>query len=110
MVGNKKIEIKEIDLKVMVDYEKKYKEMELIVSSLRLDTVLSRLIGTSRDKIKDKIKNKEIIVNYNIINNNSYILHDNDVFSVRRYGKYKYVGIVKSTKKNNYIIKCLKYI
>ena len=33
-----------------------------------------------------------------------------DIFSVKKYGKYKYVGIVKATKKDNYIIKVLRYL
>ena len=37
-------------------------------------------------------------------------LKENDIFSIRRYGKYKFVGIVKSTKKNNFIVRYLKYI
>ncbi|MEE3343311.1 MAG: YlmH/Sll1252 family protein [Bacilli bacterium] len=110
MIGNKSVKVKEVDLNTLDNYKKNYEEMELIVSSLRLDTVLSRIIGTNRDKIKIKMKNKEIVVNYKIINNNSYNLHEGDVFSIRRYGKYKYIGIVKMTKKDNYIIKILRYI
>ena len=110
MIGNKSIKIKEISLDIMNDYRRKYEELEFIVSSLRLDTVLSRLIGTSRDKVKDKFRDKDIIVNYKIINNNSYILEDGDIFSIRRYGKYKYIGVVKTTKKDNYIIKILRYL
>ena len=90
--------------------KKKYEEVEIIVSSLRIDTVISRIIGTNRDKIKDKIKNKEIMINYNYLSNNSYTFRDGDIFSIRKFGKYKYVGIIKTTKKDNYIIKYLKYI
>ena len=57
-----------------------------------------------------EVKNKEVIVNYDVMNKNSYILKENDIFSIRRYGKYKFVGIVKSTKKNNFIVRYLKYI
>ena len=110
MVGNKSIKLKSVSLDIMNDYERKYEVLEFIVSSLRLDTVLSRLIGTSRDKIKNKFRDKDIIVNYKIINNNSYILEDGDIFSIRRYGKYKYMGVVKATKKDNYIIKVLRYL
>ena len=110
MVGNKNIRLKEVSLEIMNDYKREYEELEFIVSSLRLDTILSRLIGTSRDKIKNKFRDKEIIMNYKIINNNSYILENGDIFSIRKYGKYKYVGIVKTTKKDNYIIKILKYL
>ena len=109
-VGNKSIKIREIDIHTLDNYRKKFEEKEIIVSSLRIDTVISRIIGTSRDKIKDKIKNKEILVNYKVLTNNSYFLHVDDVFSVRKFGKYKFMWIVKMTKKDNYIIKYLKYI
>lgn len=110
MVGNKKVSLEEVDLSVLDNYERKYEEKEIIVSSLRIDNIISGIINTSRKIALDKIKNKEVIVNYDVMNKNSYILKENDIFSIRRYGKYKFVGIVKSTKKNNYIVKYLKYI
>lgn len=110
MVGNKKVSLEEVDLSVLDNYERKYEEKEMIISSLRVDNVISDIINTSRKVALDKIKNKEVIVNYDVMNKNSYILKENDIFSIRRYGKYKFVGIVKSTKKNNYIVKYLKYI
>lgn len=110
MVGNKKVSLEEVDLSVLDNYERNYEEKEIIVSSLRIDNIISGIINTSRKVALDKIKNKEVIVNYDVMNKNSYILKENDIFSIRRYGKYKFVGIVKSTKKNNYIVRYLKYI
>ena len=110
MVGNKKVSLEEVDLSVLVNYERKYEEKEIIVSSLRIDNIISGIINTYRKVALDKIKNKEVIVNYDVMNKNSYILKENDIFSIRRYGKYKFVGIVKSTKKNNFIVRYLKYI
>lgn len=109
-IGNQKIKLEELDIDVLKDYERKYEEIELIVSSIRIDTVISRIIKTNRNDVIDKIKNKEVLLNYEILNRNSYILKDNDVFSIRKYGKYRYIGIVSNTKKNNLIIKCFKYI
>ena len=110
MVGNKKVSLEEVDLSVLDNYERKYEEKEMIISSLRVDNVISGIINTSRKVALDKIKNKEVVVNYDVMNKNSYILKENDIFSIRRYGKYKFVGIVKSTKKNNFIVRYLKYI
>lgn len=109
-IGNKKVLLKEIDLSSLDNYERKYEELSLIVSSLRIDNVISKIIKTSRENVINKIKNDEVILNYEILNKNTYILKENDIFSIRRYGKYKYIGFVKSTKKDNYIIKFLKYI
>ena len=110
MVGNKKVSLEEVDLSVLDNYERNYEEKEIIVSSLRIDNIISGIINTSRKVALDKIKNKEVVVNYDVMNKNSYILKENDIFSIRRYGKYKFVGIVKSTKKNNFIVRYLKYI
>lgn len=109
-IGNSKVTFKEVNINVLDNYERQYIECSTIVSSLRIDNVISKIIGTSRDKIKEKIKNKEILINYEILNNNSYNLNENDCFSIKRNGKYKFIGIIKSTKKDNYIIKYKKYI
>ena len=100
MIGNKKVSLEEVNLSVLDNYERKYEEKEMIISSLRVDNVVSGIINTSRKVALDKIKNKEVIVNYGVMNKNSYILKESDIFSIRRYGKYKFVGIVKSTMKN----------
>ena len=110
MIGNNSVQLEVIDINYLKDYKHKYEELKLIVSSNRLDSVVSKIINSSRDKAIDKIKNKEVIVNYEVINKNSYVLKDNDIFSIRRYGKYKYVGVIGNTKSNNKIIKCLKYV
>lgn len=110
IIGNKKVVLEEVSLDVLKDYERKYEENEMIVSSLRIDSIVSSIIKSSRSKALEKIKNKEVIVNYEVMSKNSYLLKENDIFSIRRYGKYKFVGIVKSTKKDNYIVKYLKYV
>lgn len=110
MIGNHKIKLKEVPLNIIENYTKKYEEIELIVSSLRIDNVISNIIGTSRESIKRKFLDDEIILNYEICHKLNYELKENDIFSIRRYGKYKYNGIIKTTKKNNLIIKILKYI
>lgn len=110
MIGNKKVSLEEVNLSVLDNYERKYEEKEIIVSSLRIDNIISGIINTSRKVALDKMKNKEVVVNYEVMNKNSYILKESDIFSIRRYGKYKFVGIVKSTKKNNFIVRYLKYI
>ena len=110
LIGNKKVLLKEIDINYLSDYERKYEELEFIVSSNRVDNVIAKLINTSRDNVSDKIKNREVIVNYEELNKSTYTLKEGDIFSIRRYGKYKFVGVVNTTKKNKIVVKCLKYI
>lgn len=110
LIGKNRVTIEEVSLSILDNYKRAYEEFNIIVSSLRLDSIVSAIINSSRAKALEKLQNKEVIVNYDIALKNSYILKENDIFSIRRFGKYKFIGIVKSTKKDNYIVKCLKYI
>lgn len=109
-IRNSSVELEEIDINTLKDYHQKYEEYSIIVSSLRIDTIISRITNTNRSSVIDKIKDKEILVNYEILTKNSYTLKENDIFSIRKFGKYKFIGIEKTTKKDNYIIKYLKYV
>ena len=55
------------------------------------------------------IKNKHVILNYSILKNSSTLLKENDIFSIRRKGKYKFSKIIKNTKKDNIIIEYYRY-
>ena len=108
-IKNIPITLKKEDISVIENYQRKYEECEIIVTSLRIDTVLSRITGLSRTIILSKMKNKEIYLNYEILTNNSYNLKEGDIFSIRKYGKYKYNKILKNTKKGNLLINFFKY-
>ena len=110
MIGNKKVSIEEIDINELKNYERKYEEIDVIVSSLRIDNVISRIINVNRKEVINKIKNKEVILNYDVLTKGTYILKEEDVFSIRKCGKYKYIGVINTTKKDNLVIKYLKYI
>ena len=109
-VRNSKIEVIELDINYLANYERKYEKLELIVSSERIDTIVAQLANTSRALVKDKVRDKEILLNNQKLKNLSYTLKENDTFSIRKIGKFKYIGIIKTTKSNNYIVEVLKYI
>lgn len=108
-IKNSKIELIEHPIEILKNYKKQFETITIISSSNRIDTVIARLIQTSRQNILEKLKNKEITLNYQILKNNSYILKENDVFSIKKFGKFQYIGIKKETKSKNYIIECKKY-
>ena len=109
MVKNSKIELEEIDISYLEDYERSYEKLEFIVSSLRIDTIVSLICHTSRSNINDMLKRKEIMLNYDYLKNSDYKLKDGDIFSIKKIGKFKFNGILKSTKSDHYIIEVLKY-
>lgn len=109
-IGKYNITLEKLDSDYLKNYERQYEEIELIVTSLRIDTVISRIIHSNRDSIKDKIKNKEIYLNHGLLKKIDYKLREGDIFSIRKFGKYKFIKVANTTKKDNYIILLNKYI
>ncbi len=109
-VKNSNVILEEISIEMLKDYERKYESFEIIVSSNRIDTVISRICNISRNNFSDMIKKKEIILNYDFLKNSSYKLKENDTFSIKGIGKFKYIGVLKNTKGNNCVIQLLKYL
>ena len=110
MVKNSSVEIENIPLEVLEEYERSYEEIELLVSSNRMDTVISTLIHTKRSLIDHMIQKREILLNYDYLKDSSYKLKEKDVFSIKRIGKFRYEGVIKNTKSDHFIIKLFKYI
>lgn len=109
-IKNSKIKLQEIDINLLINYERKYEKIELIVSSTRIDTIISSIIHTSRREISNLISKRAIMLNYDYLSSTDYKLKENDVFSVKKYGKFKFNNIIKKTKKDNLIVELLQYM
>ena len=108
-IKNSSVTLEEVDISLLKDYERSYEKIELIVSSLRIDTIVSCICHIPRSSIKDMIKKKEIIFNYDLLKSSSTILKSGDIFSIKKVGKFKFMGIIKTTKSNHYIVEVYKY-
>ena len=86
-----------------------YREITGTVPSLRLDAVVSTALGLSRAKAAEIIKAVGAEVNFEEKHDCSYNLKETDVFSVRRYGKYRLSAVSGITKKGRIHITILKY-
>ncbi len=108
-IKNNKINLVEENLSLCNSFKQEYITKEYIVTSLRIDNVISTIINNSRNQVLEKFTNKEILLNYEEDIKPTRILRENDIFSIRKYGKYKFSKIVKTTKKGGYIIEILMY-
>lgn len=109
-IGNKKIKLVKRDLNIVSNYKNKYYSINFNVSSLRIDSIISKLIPTSRVGAKEFIKDKKVIVNYTVLSNNNYMLKEDDIFSIRGIGKFKFIRIIGKNKKDKYVVEINKYI
>lgn len=103
-----KIEIINYDL--LEKTEIKFEEKKIIVSSLRLDNMISEIAGLSRTKAKEVIEEGRVFINNKNEFKISKLLNINDVINIRGKGKYIFEGIENRTKKNNLILLIKKYI
>ena len=108
-IKNNKINLVEEDISLSNSFKQEYITKEYIVTSLRIDNVISTITNNSRNQVLDKFTNKEILLNYEEDIKPTRILRENDIFSIRKYGKYKFSKVLKTTKKGGFIIEILMY-
>lgn len=109
-ISGKKVKLLNIPIEQAKEFSRKYEKIEIIVSSLRIDAVVSKIINKSRNVTKEKFNNNEIILNYEICTKQTHILKKGDIFSIRKYGKYTCETAIPKKNKNRYILTINKYI
>lgn len=108
-IGKNKVKIDVVDIELISNYHYDYEEMNILVSSLRIDNVVSTLTNNSRNSVEELFKDKFVFINYLPVTKRTYILKENDIIGIRRNGKYRFDSIVKVTNKEKFIIKICKY-
>lgn len=108
VINGERIELLE-DTDIVLNKDR-FLKMKLLVSSMRVDTIVSKITNTNRLKVNSMIKDNIILVNYNTVKSSSLILKNNDILSIRKYGKYIIKNIIGTTKKNNLVLEIEKYI
>ena len=91
-------------------YTPRYEEIKGSVASIRLDALLALAFSSSRSKLSGLIEEAKVYVNGKLITNNGYQVKEDDIISVRGYGKFRYKGSMSKTKKNREYVSIHKYI
>ena len=86
-----------------------FEELNLTVSSLRLDNVVAAVSGLSRDKTKQCILSGNVTLNFLPCENVSKSVSEGDSLSIRGKGKYKISGVLGETKKHRIRIKAIHF-
>lgn len=79
------------------------------ISSNRLDSLIAVAMKTSRSSVSGLISGGKVFVNSKVILSNSYLVKDDEIISIRGYGKYIYKGVQSQTKKGKLRVLLLKY-
>lgn len=91
------------------DIQPNYSEEVLLVSSERADTIVAHFTKLSRSAAVELFREKAVYVNGRVYENNSGVLKNGDILSVRGYGKMIYDGIEASTRKGKLKVNIRRY-
>lgn len=85
----------------ILTFERQFKRLSLVIASNRIDGLLGKIWGHSRQKSLDLIKQKKVKVNDHDITKKDYRFANNDVIALRGKGKARVISIDQRTKKGN---------
>lgn len=88
----------------------RFREFQITVSSMRLDTVLSSIIRKSREKARKMIHGSLVSVNYQTIEDCDHLCNNSDILSVRGVGRFMIGETVTKTRSGNMIIKARQFV
>ena len=88
------------DIEIIHDYISR----SFILSSMRLDKVVSAMFKVSRQLASEAIRSGHVKVNYKIVEEVSYLCHNSDMVSFKHHGRVKIVDENKQTRQGNYVV------
>lgn len=77
---------------------------EIIVSSERLDVIVSAIYKMSRSQALPLFNTEKVFVNGAVKTSPSATVNVNDKISVRGFGRFIYKGVLRTTKKDRFVI------
>ena len=110
LIRFQKAQIEVINISNLHQVNIQKQEIEITVSSMRLDNIVSELSKTSRTKAEEIIRQERVVLNYETIIKNSKLIKVGDKLTIRGKGKFQIKEQVGNTKKGRCILKIEKYI
>ena len=90
--------------------EPKTETISIIIPSMRIDSIVSEAIRTSRAKATEAIKEEKVFINHELVKKGSKEVKTNDLITVRGKGRFKVGEILNNTKKGNLVVEIEKYV
>lgn len=88
----------------------KLETMTILVTQLRLDSVISEILRTSRAKANEIISQERVLINYETKTKNATLVQVGDLLTIRGKGKFKIGQILSQTAKGKWRVEVGKYV
>ena len=86
-----------------------FDSLRVVCSALRLDCVVSAVIRKSREKAKQMITHGLVNVNYKTIEDCTLVCNNNDILSIRMFGRFQIDNIDTNQRSGKYNILIRKF-
>lgn len=103
MISRQRMNFKAI--KEFIQTEKKEVIQTINVASMRLDAVVAKAVNCGRSEAVDLINSGFVLINHKECLNISHTVKENDLLSIRKFGRVEILEIVGLSKKNRTIVK-----
>lgn len=103
MISRQRMNFKVI--KEFIQTEKKEVIQTINVASMRLDAVVAKAVNCGRSEAVDLINSGFVLINHKECLNISHTVKENDLLSIRKFGRVEILEIVGLSKKNRTIVK-----
>ncbi|MBP3504130.1 MAG: hypothetical protein J6K18_03295 [Bacilli bacterium] len=103
MISHQRMNFKII--KNFIQTEKKEVIQTINVASMRLDAVVAKAINCGRSEAVDLINSGLVLINHKECLNISHTVKENDLLSIRKFGRVEILEIMGLSKKNRTIVK-----
>ena len=98
------VNIKNVKKKMM-----KFEDIQIIISSMRLDSFVSEIAKTSRSKACELIEEGRVLVNHEDVFKASKDIKISDIITIRGKGKYIVDSFIRNTRNDRLVVKVKKY-
>lgn len=105
----RKSQITVINIDELLEVEPEFENINIIVSSMRLDNFVSELAKCSRNQATELIKIGKVFINSINEFKTSRKVDINNIITIRGKGKFIFDGIEKETRNNRYLLNIRKY-
>lgn len=102
MIKRSKVKFVECDEEIEVKND--YLVKSFIVSSFRLDKIISSFYKISRQKAAEFIRAGHVKVNHKPVEQINYLCNNKDIISFKKHGRVMFVDCKKQTRSDNYVV------
>lgn len=101
-IANVGVKLEEIEIDQILESMEEWEEVSVIASSMRLDTLISKVYNFSRQRAKNYISAGQVKVNFVQVDRPDHEIGEEDIVSLRKFGRFWIDHVNGQTRRDNY--------